>query len=580
MNLRLILLIIFAGFLGVQWTAVYGADQPVGSGDAVESSPADSGTAQTIKSFPTQTVRKMGSSLNASPNASLSKRYKRSKVTYDQAEGLADKRSLLLTSGEDKAVDLDFDANMTPAGISYGNPQIVSATLAKIGDRKQVVFKPLKAGETTVTIRDVNGDIGVIFVLRVTGSNLLRVKSELIDLLRDIEGVSIRVVGAKVVVEGEVLVPADYGRLFAVISDKTYVDFVLNLTTLSPMAMQFLASRIQTDISAFAPSVKTRVVNGMIFLEGTVNSLDESNRANRIANFYLPDIKPSSLLEKDVTAQRVAQRALVQNFIMVLPPPPRKMEKLVRVTVHFVELAKDYNKVFGFKWQPGFTSDPYVSLGQGSTGAAAAGGGTLSFGGTISSLLPKLDSLQAAGYARVLKTGTVIVRSGQDAKITELTQFPFMSASGTNGQMSAQSKDVGLTVAVTPLILGTSEDIQMDMNVEQTDLVGRAPTNGGPPTTAKHTVATKIYVKSNESAAIAGIAASDIGTDFNKDDPSAGYFGGGSGGAQTIPVFSLLHSKAYRKKKTNFVVFVTPQIIENASEGTEDLKKNFRVRVN
>jgi type II secretory pathway component GspD/PulD (secretin) len=42
----------------------------------------------------------------------------------------------------------------------------------------------------------------------------------------------------------------------------------------------------------------------------------------------------------------------------------------------------------------------------------------------------------------------------------------------------------------------------------------------------------------------------------------------------------LLHSKAYRKKKSQVVVFVTPQIIENASEASEDLKQNFRVKVN
>jgi len=507
----------------------------------------------------------------------LKKKYKRSRVTYDQAEGLADRRRLLLTTGEDKAVDLNFEANMTPDGISYGNPQVVTAVLARIGDRRQVIFKPLKAGETTVTIRDNNGDIGVIFVVRVTGSDLLRIKSEISDLLKDIEGITIRIVGAKVVVEGEVLVPADYGRLYAVISDKTYLEFVLNLTTLSPMAMQFLANRIQTDISAFAPNVKTRVVNGMIFLEGTANSLDEAKRAASIAALYLPEIKPSSLLEKDVTAQRQAQRNLVQNFIMILPPPPRKNEKLVRVTVHFVELAKDYNKVFGFKWQPGFTSDPYLTLGQ--AGSGAAGASSASFGGTISSLLPKLDSAQTAGYARVLKTGTIIVRSGQPAKLVEQTQFPFMTG-GQNGQMTAQSKDVGLSISVTPQILGQSEDIQMDMDIDQTDLVGRAPNNGGAPTTAKHTISTKIYVKSNESAAVAGVNSNDVGTDFNKDDPGAGSFGQSGGSATTVPLFNLLHSKAYRKKKTNFVIFVTPQIIDDASQGTEDLKKNFRVRVN
>ena len=37
------------------------------------------------------------------------------------------------------------------------------------------------------------------------------------------------------------------------------------------------------------------------------------------------------------------------SYIQLKPPPQKKSEKLVRVTVHFVELSKDYNKVFSFK---------------------------------------------------------------------------------------------------------------------------------------------------------------------------------------------------------------------------------------
>ncbi|MEO5969468.1 MAG: hypothetical protein ABIQ95_06040 [Bdellovibrionia bacterium] len=500
-------------------------------------------------------------------------RYQRSKLTYDESEGEADRRRLLLTTGEDKAVDLDFEANAGANGISYGNPQIVTTTLVKIGEKRQLVFKPLKAGETTVTVRDNDGSLKLIFMVRVTGTNLLRIANEIRDLLRDVEGLDIRIVGPKVVIEGEVIVPIDYGRLLTVIQDKSYADFVLNLTTLSPLAMKVMAKRIQDDVNAAgAPNVKTRVVNGTIFLEGTVDNMDQSNRAFKLANLYLPDLKPGSLLEKDPTVQRAPPRKLIESFIVINPPPPQKTDKLVRVTVHFVELSKDYNKVFGFKWQPGFTSDPQIQVGQSQTGAAGASTGA-SFSGTLSSLLPKLASSQAAGYARILKTGTLIVRSGQPATLTEATQIPYNQA-GQNGQVTAATKDVGLSAAVTPLILGQSEDIQLNVEMNQTNLVGRAPATGAPPITATHKVKTTIYVRSGESAAVAGVISSDIGTDFNKDDPSPGAFSQG-----TDPLFTLLRSKAYRKKKSQFVIFVTPQIIENASEGTDDMKRNFRVKV-
>ncbi len=513
-------------------------------------------------------------------------KYQRSKLTRDESEEEADKRRLLLTTGEDKAVDLDFEANAGANGITIGNPQLVATTLVKAGEKRQVVFKPLKAGETTVTVRDLDGTIRLIFRVRVTGSNLLTIKSQLRELLRDIEGVETRIVGSKIIVEGEVLVPQDYGKLVTVIQDSSYANVIINLTTLSPLAMQFLAKKIQEDVNSFAANVKTRVVNGIIFLEGTVESPDLAKKALTIANYYLPELRPGNILEraKDPEPQRPLQaRPLVQSFIVVQAPPAKKQDKLIRVTVHFVELSKDYNKLFGFKWQPGFTADPTITLGTGQTGSVTTGAGTtatsqggFSFSATISSLFPKLQSAQQAGYARVLKTGTFVVRNGQPGKLVEQTEFPF-SQQGPNGTVTAARSQVGLSIAATPTILGNTDDIQLDLDMTQSNVVGTPPVTGQnqSPVVSTHQVNTKLFVKSTESAAVAGVTASDVGTDFNKGDPKPGVFDG-----NTDPLFTLLRSKAYRKKKSQFVIFVTPQIIENAHDGTDDLKKNFRVKVN
>lgn len=493
------------------------------------------------------------------------------KLTKTETERKAERPELRLATGEDKTVDLDFDIASHDA-IAIGNPQILLHTLVKIGDKRQIVFKPLKAGNTTVSVRDVEGTVRVIFDVRISASNLLRVKGELFDLLKDIEGIDIRVVGQKVIVDGEVLVPADYGRLLSVVTDKAYSDVVMNLTVLSPLAIQLLAKRIDEEVKIFAPNVKARAVNGMVFLEGAVDNAGQKSRASEVAKLYLPDMIPGSQLEKDPAVRRIPGRDLVQNFIVINPAPPKKTEKLVRVTVHFVELSKDYNKVFGFKWQPGFTSNPSISFGTEQTGGLGAEGG-VSFTGTISSLFPKLASAQQAGYARILRTGTVIVRSGQPANLEANDEFTFTSQ-GANGQLQSQKQPVGLALAVTPSILGQSDDIQMDLDMKQSTISGRTAA-GNVPTVAQHNVKTKLYVKSQESAAVAGVTASDVGTDFNKDDPNPGAFEGG-----TDPLFSILRSKGYRKKKSQFVIFVTPQIIESASEGTEDLKKNFRVKAN
>ena len=502
---------------------------------------------------------------------------KRRSLLNNESEKSAEKRRLVLPAGEDKTVDIEFEPNTAPNGIAIANPTVVRPTIVKVGDKNQIVFTPLKQGETTILVRDQDGNIRVIFSVRVTPSNSLRTASEIRNLLRDVEGLDIRVVGEKVVVEGEVLVPVDYGRVYTIIHDKIYESKIIDLVRLSPIGMQVISKKIQDDVNVFAPNVKTRVVNGRIFLEGNVDSIDQAKQAVRVAALYLPDVRPLDLQERgDNTpvAKATKPEGLVVSFIVVNPPPPKKQEKLVRITVHYVELSKDYNKLFGFSWQPGFTSDPTIAIGQTPNGTGTGANGP-SFSATISSLLPKLNSAQNAGYARVLRTGSVIVRSGQRAQLNENEDIPFI-ANGPNGSITVAQQSVGFQLAVTPRILGQSDDIQLDLDMNQSNVTGRTPSGGV--TTSNHKVTTNVYVKSSESAAVAGVQSSDVGTSFNKDAPSQGSFQQGQNGS-TDPLFSLVHSKNYTKKKSQFVIFVTPQIVDNASEGTEDLKKNFRIKV-
>ena len=497
--------------------------------------------------------------------------HKKSKLTSDRSEKKSDRRKLLLTTGEDKVVDLDFDANLTKDGISVGNPKTVFPQLIKIDDKRQLVLKPLAEGDTTITVRDTEGNLKLIFDVTVTPNDLLEVAAQLRTLLKGVEGIEISVIGKRVIIDGEVMVPADYGRIVNVLTqDKSYKALVSNLTTLSPVSLQILAKKIQSEIITFAPNVRVRVVNSALWLEGTVDSAAQANRAQIVAELYVPQVKPLDPIKKDTDIQELPGQKLVNNFLVINPPPPKREEKLVRMTVHFVELAKDYNKLFGFKWQPGFTSDdPRLSIGTGATGEAGISKGA-SFSATISSLFPRLQSAQSAGFARILKTGSLIVRNREPASLTDETEIPFAVSSG-NGQVAADKARVGTQFSATPNILGQSENIQIEVVVKQNNLTGRS---GDVPIVSSHQVNTKIDVRSKESAAIGGLMSSDVRTSFNKDDPRSGSFQG-----PTSPLFTLLRSKNYEKTKSQFVIFITPEIVDNASDGTEDLRKNFRVKV-
>lgn len=494
-----------------------------------------------------------------------------SKLTKDSTEKAADRRVLSLSTGKDFIVDIDFNPNEDKENrISVGNPKVLKVSLVTIDDKKQLVFKPLSAGETTVGVRDEAGEVKLIFDVRVTDADLLKLLTQLKNLLADIEGITIQIVGSKIVIDGELLVPGDYSRLINVIGNEPYASNVINLTQMSTVSLKVVANRIQKDIQQFAPNVTARVVNGKIWLEGQVDNSYFARRAARVAKLYLPDVVPADALDKDRSAKRLPPQFIIQNFIIINPPPPKKQDRLLRITVHFVELRKDYNKFFGFKWQPGFTTDPQIKIGQDDTGTGAQ---QSTFTATISSLFPKLASAQDAGYARILRTGTVVTRSGQRADIVNKTEIPFVQV-GPNGEITSDRAGVGLTVAVTPLLLGQSEDIQMDLALTQINVTGKTSGPNPAPITTENTVNSKLYIKSNESAAVGGLSSTDVRTLFNKDDPDAAVFQS----PQTSPLFSLLRSKSYEKSRDQYVIFITPQIVENASDGTEDLKKNFRVK--
>lgn len=503
--------------------------------------------------------------------------YRRSRLTKDVSEAKADRRRVLLSTGEDKVVDLDFDVDNTPAAIQVGNTQITAVTTVRIGEqRRQLIFKPLKGGETTVTVRDNEGTIKIIFDVVVTQTNLLRRAGEIRELLRDVEGIDVKVIGPNIVIDGEVFTADDYARLRAVTNQKGYVESVLLLAKLAPLALTMLAKKIQEDVSAFAPNVKARIVNGLLFLEGTVDQPDQARRAEQVARLYFPDVRPGNLLAiNDPTATTIARRDYVYNFIIVNPQQPKKNEKLVRLMVHVVELSKDYSRNFGFTWTPGFTADPSISYGQQATGGTGAS--ATSFTATLSSLIPKLKSAQDAGFARVLKQGTIITKSGVMGVFQDATDIylPSLAASTGTAASPGGKATVRFVSKLTPRVLSSGEEVEVQMIINNDNLIGY---NAGQPIIGSKQMETTLYIKSGESAAIGGMEQTVVNNAFNKDGFGDGSFSSDSGGT-TEPLFNLKRTKNFKKTKGQFVVFVTPQIIDDASQGSDDLKRNFRVKV-
>ena len=461
--------------------------------------------------------------------------------------------------GIDKVSRLNF---VPSSKIQVGNEGILSYVL--IPEKKEIIFRGMKPGTTSVTVRNERGDAKIEFKVNITATDQSKVVSELRELMGEVEGLEIGVKGNHVYVGGKLVVPNDIGKIVVVL--EKYPD-VMRLVELSPQTQRVIARKMQEEIQKSGSNFKevtVRVVNGLFWLEGVVTSEGEKSRAEQVALAYMPDKIES--LAKRTDAVATVKRAPIQNFIVVnskKKPPP--VPKLVKIVAQFVELTKDYNQVFGFKWEP------LLSGGQGSINFGKTNQGEVtsrtgnSLVGTISNLFPRLASARAAGYARVIQSGVILIKDKVQGSINKSEEKPF--AIGTGEFQKSEKAVAGFNLNITPTIL---QEEKVDLNIGLTV----SASTGEPPQTLKNTVKTALVVKNKESAVAGGIVVNKTSSDFDRTPP---------GGIQepeegTSALFSFVRSKSYTKAKSQFVVFVTPEIVTSASQGVQEVRRKFRQR--
>ena len=149
------------------------------------------------------------------------------------------------TKPEEKILDLPigideiltFDYNFS-SNIGRGDPSIVGIKI--FPRRREVIFKGQKKGETNVTIRDEEGNVRDIILVKVTDEGLSKTVKNIRELIGDVEGLEIGIKGGKVYVEGELVVPQDIGKVSTVLDG--YPD-VLRLIEVSPQTQRVIARK-------------------------------------------------------------------------------------------------------------------------------------------------------------------------------------------------------------------------------------------------------------------------------------------------------------------------------------------------
>ena len=455
--------------------------------------------------------------------------------------------------------DYELPAELKGQALNFAGPYSRLTSLTYNQAEGTVRFVPKRAGVGAINIKNKAGKILKKLTVNVRVTNLRETATEIQSLLKTVDGISIKILNNRVVVDGEIIVPRDMRRIHEVVRE--YQGRATSLVTLSPLAQSKVARFIEKEINN--PNITVRAVNMVFILEGFVNDPGEKSRAQDIAQLYIPD----QITDRAVTEQKVKafNRSPILNYIKVRKKQQDSRKKLVQLTVHYVELNKDYADSFRFQWMPAIDDGTKVTVfSQG--GSLAQLGGMIA--GTISNFLPKLNWAKNFGFARILHSASVITEEGQQAQINAQKQVPYLSSMG-QGQQGVATADVGIQLSLTPQIVGPRGDsIQLSgVNISVNNQVGAV---AGNPILSNRSLTTSIHVQNGLSAVLGGIISNRMFQDYNKEPPNTVE-------GKASPLFTFLASKSFSRSKSQFVVFITPMIKSSASSDVKRIKKKFKI---
>ncbi len=448
-------------------------------------------------------------------------------------------------AGEDVVIVIGKQVTITvPFPIGSGansNPGVVQATVL---DKRRIILFGRKVGSASYVVFDErNRSRRVEYDVRVVSEDLGRVRDDLQRQIGDIEGVEVNVRGDQVIVEGDVALEMEKQRIDKLTFNRPNVQ---NLVRLSPLAVKALARTIEQNIGR--PDVTARPLKDKILLEGVVYSEEQKTRAEAIA---------TTLYNNVVNVIEIQQ---------VQRPPSRA--KTIVLNAHFLELTKELLDTWSINWGT-------VSLDEGGISAffqqdlvngELVGDFNSQITGTLTALLPRLRRAKPAGMVRELANPVVTTKDGEDVSIFTGAEVPFVVGVTESGIPVVEFKEVGVNLQATPFAQGDSIDLKLNVSVSNVGSIDLVSDTVG---IIKSSFKTSQFVRAGESVAIGGMFRIGDNVTYNRPTPDQRF---------ENSLFQLFLSRAYSKRKSQFIVFVTPSVYDDALGANREMKDVFNLQ--
>ncbi len=396
-------------------------------------------------------------------------------------------------------------------------------------------------GKTTLLIWKSSGQ-RISYLVSVRKQDPNEVIGEIKKLLGEIEGVTVRMVGDRIYLDGQAYTQADADRIDQVVG--LYPN-VKSFVKIAPNAKKLVAQNLNAAFQkAGLKNVQANVVGSTIFLEGSVESQQ--------------DLQKAELITKAIGEK-------VENLLVV------GIKRMILSEVQFVEIRRDSKDRYGIR----YPTDISGTAGANFTFAKDfMPSGPLDIG---SSYRIGLSSGMAIGfqnndgYGRLLAQPKLVCASGEKAEFISGGEVPIPLI--TNNQFTVEYKPYGVILKLRPTA-DRSGNIQTEVEAEVSEIdLSVAVSIGGSasvPGFRKRAVKTNVTVRHGETIVLSGVFSHDEQKQVSKL-PGLGH----------IPIIGeLFKNRAFDSTKRELVIFVTPRIVNPDSDKIrtiiEDVKSRYK----
>ena len=307
---------------------------------------------------------------------------------------------------------------------------------------------------------------------------------------------------------------------------------------------------LQQILRAAMPNsnVIARTVNDTIILSGEVDSPEEAQRADDIAQGFVKELGP--------TGGAGSSQNLVVNSLVIRG----RDQVMLKVTV--AEIRRDVAKQLGLTsstWGPFTQYNPFGINGNIATSPTGQTSG-ITLHNPSNTVSATLQAFERYGVTRVLAEPTVTAVSGETATFTVGGEFPSPGpptqcpgATTTVCSGGAVYQPYGVNLTFAPIVMSEGR-ILLHLSTEVTDiddtktvLIQGVPTPGL--LTRKNS--TSVELPSGGSIASAGLLQTEMAQVIN-----------GFPGLMNLPILgTLFRSRDYQKQETELMIIVTPYLV-------------------